>query len=527
MPRVVLAALFCALLAPAAVALDLVEYYHAGRDQYFLTGDANEMRDLDTGVHPGWTRTGEVLPIFDTGNPMLAGSTPVCRFAGNPARGLGSHFYSASPKECEDVRTRFGDDWLLESNEVFRVHPVSTAGVCPANTKPVHRLYNQRVDVNHRYTTQASIAQAMIARGYVAEGWGGPVPVVFCAADPAPEPPPACNVSASAATLQVGMPLTLSASCSGTIARYEWLACAPLSPDACTPVAECASATRVCTPIGRQAGRVLYAVRATNASGVSTKAGVIVTWDPAPTSAPSCTLTANPASPYAGGSTLLTATCSQAPTSYQWTGCAGSTGSTCRVSRATTGTATYSVTASNAIGTSVPASVTLTWQQPPPVGADLCSQFAKVKRIDLVWGGFAQTNDPGGGLEADAVLAARLVVPATAIGTNQAGLISIVEFVNPPTDRVITLSPSACDFRGFQPSSVLPTDPTGQSLPLAWGIGQSPSAMFALAGMQSGLPKLIPGQTYYVNLVNRSYLSGDPTCNIEECNVRVTVNPPR
>jgi hypothetical protein len=30
-----------------------------------------------------------------------------------------------------------------------------------------------------------------------------------------------------------------------------------------------------------------------------------------------------------------------------------------------------------------------------------------------------------------------------------------------------------------------------------------------------------------VNLVNRSYITGDPTCSIEECNVRVTVNPPR
>jgi hypothetical protein len=525
--RLVALALACALTLSTAVARDLVEFHHTALDHYFLTSDPTEIADLDNGVHPGWRRTGEVLPLYDAGSPMLAGSTPVCRFAGNPAKGLGSHFYSASPAECDEVGRRFGDDWLFESAEVFRVHAVSTAGVCPANTKPVHRLYNNRADVNHRYTTSAAIAQSMIAQGSIAEGWGGPIPVAFCAADPAPEPPPSCTVNASATTLQVGMPLALTANCSGAIARYEWLACAPLSPDACTRITECATATTSCAPIGRQAERVLYAVRATNATGASVKTGVVVTWEPAPTAAPACTLSANPASPYAGGSTLLTATCSQAPTSYQWTGCAGSSGATCRVSRATTGTATYSVTATNAVGTSAPASITLTWQAPPPVGADLCYQYAKVKRIDLTWGGFAQTNDPGGGLEGDAVLAARLVVPATATGTNQAGLISIVEFVNPPTDRVITLSPSACDFRGFAAGSALPTDPTGQAFPLAWGIGQSPSAMFALAGMTSGLPKLIPGQVYYVNLVNRSYITGDPTCSIEECNVRVTVNPPR
>ena len=53
------------------------------------------------------------LQVFDEGDTRLANSVPVCRFYGNPARGLDSHFYSASPDECAAVQQRFPDDWLL------------------------------------------------------------------------------------------------------------------------------------------------------------------------------------------------------------------------------------------------------------------------------------------------------------------------------------------------------------------------------------------------------------------------------
>jgi hypothetical protein len=525
--RILLIALAGVLGSAAAPARDLVEFHHAGRDQYFVTVDPGEIQALESGVHPGWVRTGQTLKVFDAGDPGLAGSVPVCRFAGNPARGLGSHFYSAIVAECEAVKVRFRDDWLLEADEVFRVHLPDAAGTCPAGTKAVHRLYNRRADVNHRYTSDRAIVDQMVARGYVAEGVGGPPPVAFCAADPAPVPPPSCVLNASTTTLQLGQPLLLSATCGGTVTRYEWLACAPTSPDTCAPLAECASTSGTCAPVGRESGRVLYSLRATGPGGTGPRAGVVVTWTAAPTSAPACTLTANPSAPYAGGSTLLTANCTQSPTSYAWTGCSGSTGPTCRVFRSTTGTATYAVTAANAVGSSAPAAITLDWQQPPPVGADLCHQFDRVRRIDLVWGGFANTNDPGGGLYSDGVMAARLVVPATATGTNLPGLISIVEFVQAPADRVMTVSRSACDFRGFQPGGALPTDASSMNAPIAWGIGTSPSTMFALAGMPGGHPQLIPGQTYYVNMMNRSYVTGEASCGGEECNVRVTVNPPR
>jgi len=53
------------------------------------------------------------------------------------------------------------------------------SGACPAGTGPVYRLWNQRADSNHRYTIDATIKAQMIARGYVAEGYG-PEAVAMC-----------------------------------------------------------------------------------------------------------------------------------------------------------------------------------------------------------------------------------------------------------------------------------------------------------------------------------------------------------
>jgi hypothetical protein len=62
---------------------------------------------------------------------------------------------------------------VLESANSFYVDtPDITTGLCPAGTVPVYRLSNHRADLDHRYTTSATIKAAMIAQGYVAEGNG-------------------------------------------------------------------------------------------------------------------------------------------------------------------------------------------------------------------------------------------------------------------------------------------------------------------------------------------------------------------
>jgi hypothetical protein len=58
--------------------------------------------------------------------------------------------------------------------------PDLVTGTCPAATQPVYRLWNGRSDSNHRYTIDADVRDAMVARGFVQEGYG-PNPVAMCA----------------------------------------------------------------------------------------------------------------------------------------------------------------------------------------------------------------------------------------------------------------------------------------------------------------------------------------------------------
>ena len=42
------------------------------------------------------------------------------------------------------------------------------------------RLFNNRADANHRYTAEPAVQAAMVARGYIAEGYG-PNATIMCA----------------------------------------------------------------------------------------------------------------------------------------------------------------------------------------------------------------------------------------------------------------------------------------------------------------------------------------------------------
>jgi hypothetical protein len=157
-----------------------VEFYDAARDHYFVTASPPEIADLDTGVHPGWRRTGLTFGVFDASAP---GTSPVCRFYLPPASG-DSHFYSASAAECAATQTRF-PAFVLESADVFDVVAADTAtGACPLTTIPVYRLWNGRADSNHRYTTDPAISQRMRDAGWIAEGYG-PAQTIMCAPSPA------------------------------------------------------------------------------------------------------------------------------------------------------------------------------------------------------------------------------------------------------------------------------------------------------------------------------------------------------
>ncbi len=113
---------------------------------------------------------------------MSSGTSPVCRFYIPPGAG-NSHFYSASPEECKAVLAKF-PGFVYESPDVMAVglpHPAT--GACPEGGIPVYRLWNNRVDSNHRYTTDISVRAAMIAKGYTSEGYGSDG-IAMCGAQP-------------------------------------------------------------------------------------------------------------------------------------------------------------------------------------------------------------------------------------------------------------------------------------------------------------------------------------------------------
>jgi DNA-binding beta-propeller fold protein YncE len=171
-------ATYAAVIArPAPAKAAAVEYYNAALDHYFVSALAADIAALDSGALRGWTRTGLA---FNAYLEPAAGASPVCRFYLPPQSG-DSHFYSASPAECAEVRARF-PSFVLEAADVMHVAlPDTASGACPPDTVRVYRLWNNRADSNHRYTTDPNVKAQMLARGYVAEGYG-PDAVIMCAA---------------------------------------------------------------------------------------------------------------------------------------------------------------------------------------------------------------------------------------------------------------------------------------------------------------------------------------------------------
>jgi len=157
-----------------------VEFVNAALDHYFISDLAPDIDALDSGRIAGWVRTGQSFKVWPISLGFLS---PVCRFY-IPAEHGNSHFFSASTVECATVLGKVGVDpnfsgYIQETSEVFDVALPDSAGVCPSFWGPVYRLWNQRTDSNHRYTTDPAIKAQMVARGYVAEGYG-PDAVAMC-----------------------------------------------------------------------------------------------------------------------------------------------------------------------------------------------------------------------------------------------------------------------------------------------------------------------------------------------------------
>ena len=131
---------------PAPTTAEVVEYFNASLDHYFITWIAGEIALLDAGTTiKGWLRTGKTFKTYPVAH---AGTTPVCRYYIPPGKG-DSHFFGRGTVEC-DATGQKNPSFVLEDPQFMQMF-LPNAGNCPASTVPIYRVFSNRPDANHRY----------------------------------------------------------------------------------------------------------------------------------------------------------------------------------------------------------------------------------------------------------------------------------------------------------------------------------------------------------------------------------------
>ena len=142
----------------------VTEYYNVDIRHYFRTGARSDSAFILAGnAGKGWRDT---YDYFLAWRDASSGAQAVCRFY---AKGPNSHFFTADAKECEDVKGYPG--WVYEGIAYYMKVPKNS--VCPSDSVPVHRLYNNRFifnDSNHRFTTDMDVVTRMTQAGWIYEG---------------------------------------------------------------------------------------------------------------------------------------------------------------------------------------------------------------------------------------------------------------------------------------------------------------------------------------------------------------------
>ncbi len=145
-----------------------VEYYHAVFDHYFITNDADGDRQARQ-----WH-----VSRLDAYERVVQ---RVCR---RPGRKLHRLPFLQHILRAQELAFLYGvgngmrksqaePHWQFEGGRVHRAH-ADVAGLCPAGTLPVYRLYNdgQGAAPNHRFTTSLGTRAMMLAQGWLPEGNG-------------------------------------------------------------------------------------------------------------------------------------------------------------------------------------------------------------------------------------------------------------------------------------------------------------------------------------------------------------------
>jgi len=163
-----------AAAAALPVLVEAIEFYRPDIDHYFVTHDAEEIAALDDGRRAGWVRTGMSIKLLSA---PLGDTSSLCRIYLPP--GIGdSHFYGRDARECASVVA--GMPGVVVESSAFLHAFLPENGVCRDQTSPIYRVWSNRADVNHRYTTSRAERDLMVSFGWEAEG-DGPDAVTLCA----------------------------------------------------------------------------------------------------------------------------------------------------------------------------------------------------------------------------------------------------------------------------------------------------------------------------------------------------------
>jgi hypothetical protein len=323
---------------------------------------------------------------------------------------------------------------------------------------------------------------------------------------------PLCTVSGPA-TGTIGTAIQLNSTCVPAATSYVW------TGGACN-----ATTNKNCSDpgTGYTNGQVVgYTVTGTNGAGAGpTSATWNVTWTNTAVTAPSnCSISGAPSgSQSAGVLVTLTINCTggSPATAWAWTGgpAQGMTTQTTTQFAVQT-TTTFSATASNAGGTSSPASATVTIGGTGPI---VCPGFPSTLVEVMAW------DTPGnpatvaytyntGGFAAHGALVVQFTTPAVPVPPSSGkGNMGTVEFSGGPAVRTGALSTIPCDF------TVGITDQPGISTAFAT---QEPTIYFTLGYKKSAYLQLQPNTTYYWNEEN--IYNGTNTCSDPTCDVKITI----
>ncbi len=158
----------------------MTEYLYAPFAYYFLTSRDNEKQALDNAA--GWSRTGNAFTVLANNDPGSKGITRY--YFDKVARGgaRGSHFYTLVAAEKTALNGLNPGNLALpgkpysEDIDSFAYLPVveGVGGSCAAGQTPLYRAFRGQArfpdDANHRFTTDITLYNSLVAQGWDAEG---------------------------------------------------------------------------------------------------------------------------------------------------------------------------------------------------------------------------------------------------------------------------------------------------------------------------------------------------------------------